>query len=198
MKLIVSNEEIFIFQKMVEGDVEAFKYFFDTYYVELCNFVNCYVRDKTLSEDLVQSVFIYLWEKKDSLQRDCSIKAYLYTASKHRSLNHLRDTKNKNKISRQLFPEPELVSAENADLGVEFEELKEIVSKAIERLPGQCKIIYQLSRDSGLTNREIAEKLGISLKTIENQITIANRKIKEFLQPYHDLIVTLFLISIFS
>jgi RNA polymerase sigma-70 factor (ECF subfamily) len=198
MKIIVSNEEIFILQKMVEGDVKAFKYFFDTYYEELCNFVNCYVRDEILSEDLVQSVFVYLWEKKDSLPIECSIKAYLYTASKNRSLNHLRDTKNKIKISRQLFLEPELVSTENAEQVVEFDELKEIISRAIDRLPGQCKIIYQLSRDKGLTNKEIAEKLGISLKTIENQITIANRKIKEYLQPYHDLVVILFLISIFS
>lgn len=195
---IVSKEEIFILQKMVEGDVKAFKYFFDTYYEELCNFVNCYLRDKTLSEDLVQGIFIYLWEKKDSLPANCSIRSYLYAASKNKSLNHLRDTKNENKIARQLNVQPELVSTENADLDIEFKELKEIVSKAIDRLPAQCKTIYQLSRDSGLSNKEIAEKLGITLKTTENQITIANRKIKELIQPYHDHILILFLLSIFS
>jgi len=153
MKLIVSNEEYFILQRMIEGDVKAFKYFFDTYYDELCNFVNCYLRDQTLSEDLVQSIFIYLWEKKDSLPSNCSIKSYLYTATKNKSLNYLRDAKNENKIASQLFLQPELVSTENADLFIEFEELKEIISKAIDRLPTQCKIIYQLSRDGGLTNK---------------------------------------------
>jgi RNA polymerase sigma-70 factor (ECF subfamily) len=71
----VSKEEVFIFNKMVEGDQGAFKYFFDTYYDDLCNFVNSYIRDETISEDLVQNIFIYLWEKKELLPSDCSIKS---------------------------------------------------------------------------------------------------------------------------
>lgn len=197
MKQNVSNEEFFILQRMIEGDENAFKYFFDTYYDNLCNFVNSYLRDETLSEDVVQSIFIYLWEKKDSLPSNCSIKSYLYTASKNKSLNQLRDIKNKNRIAEALFTEPELVSEEKADLFLEFEELKSIISMAIDGLPNQCKTIYQLSRDEGLTNKEIAEKLGIAVKTVENQMTIAIRKIKDFLQPYHDQIFILFIVANF-
>lgn len=197
MKQNVSNEEFFILQRMIEGDENAFKYFFDTYYDNLCNFVNSYLRDETLSEDVVQNIFIYLWEKKDSLPSNCSIKSYLYTASKNKSLNQLRNIKNKNRIVGELLTQPELISDEKADLFLEFEELKTIISNAINGLPTQCKTIYQLSRDEGLTNKEIAEKLGITVKTVENQMTIAIRKIKFFLQPYHDQIFILFIVANF-
>lgn len=193
----VSNEEFFIIQRMIGGDENAFKYFFDSYYEDLCNFVNGYLRDETLSEDIVQSIFIYLWEKRDSLLSNSSIKSYLYSASKNKSLNFLRNEKNKNRIEGEIFAQPELFSEEKADSFIEFEELKTLISKAIDVLPMQCKTIYQLSRDEGLSNKEIAEKLGIAVKTVENQMTIAIRKLKDSLQPYKDQIFILFIIAKF-
>ena len=193
MKKNVSNAEFFIIQRMVEGDENAFKYFFAIYYDDLCNFVNSYLRDETLSEDIVQSIFIYLWENRDSLPSNSSIKAYLYTATKNKSLNHLRNEKNKHRIEGALFAQTESFSDESADRYLEFEELKTILSRAVEVLPTQCKTIYQLSRDEGLSQKEIAEKLGITMKTVENQMTIAIRKIKEHLQPYQDQIFILFI-----
>lgn len=193
----VSNEEIFIIQRMIEGDENAFKYFFDTYYDDLCNFVNGYLRDETLSEDIVQSIFIYLWEKRDSIPYNSSIKSYLFTASKNKSLNHLRNVKNKNRIEGAIFAQPELFSDEKADMFMELEELKTIISNAVNVLPTQCKKIYQLSRDEGLSNKEIAEKLGITAKTVENQMTIAIRKLKDSLQPYQDQIFVLFIVAKF-
>ncbi len=189
----ISEQELFILQKMIEGDERAFKYFFDSYYDDLCNFVNGYLRDETLSEDIVQGIFVYLWEKKDTLPLNCSIKAYLYTASKNKALNHLRNLKTKNKVITDLLKQSEEYSSENADLFIEFEDLKKLVINAISALPAQCKIIYQLSRDKGLSNKEIADHLGISVKTVENQITIAIRKIKDFMQPYHEQIFVLYL-----
>ena len=191
-----SNEEFFIIQRMVDGDENAFKYFFDTYYDDLCNFVNGYLRDETLSEDIVQSIFIYLWENRQSLPSNRSIKSYLYTATKNKSLNHLRNVKNKKRIDGELFAQPDIFSDENADSFLEFEELKTILSNAMEVLPGQCKTVYQLSRDEGLSHKEIAEKLGLTVKTVENQITIAIRKIKDYLRPYQDQIFLLFICSI--
>jgi RNA polymerase sigma-70 factor (ECF subfamily) len=118
-------------------------------------------------------------------------------ASKNKSLNYLRNIKNKNRILEKLSFEPKLTFDNETDHFLEFEELKMIISKAIDRLPDQCKTIYQLSRDKGLTNKEIAEKLGISAKTVENQMTIAIRKIKDFIQPYQDQIFILFICTHF-
>lgn len=193
----LSNEESFILQRMMEGDEGAFKYFFDTYYDELCNFVNIYLRDKINSEDIVQNIFLYLWENKDSLPPDCSVRSYLYTASKNKSLNYLRNLRNKNRIIGTLIPQPELKYTDSADRFLEFEELNKIICDIIDRLPAQCKKVYLLSRDDDMTNREIAEKLGITVKTVENQISIAIRKIKDFIQPYHDKIFIFLLLTIF-
>ncbi len=193
MNSYVSDEELFILQRMIDGDEIAFKYFFDTYYDDLCNFVNSYLRDKPLSEDIVQGIFIYLWDNRSSLPRNCSVKSYLYTASKNRSLNQIRDTKNRNDVLEKLYTCLQVISEENTEQSLELKELKEIITKAVDELPQQCKTIYQLSRNEGLTNKEIAEKLGLSIKTVENQITIAIRKIKDFLQPYHYQIFILFI-----
>ncbi len=197
MKESVSKEEFFILQKMIEGDENAFKYFFDTYYDDLCNFVNSYLRDETLSEEIVQNIFIYFWEKKNFLQLNCSVKSYLFTASKNKSLNYLRNVKNQNRLTGELILQSEILTA-GADQYLEVEELKQIINEAIESLPPKCKTIYQLSRDGEMTNREIADELGISVKTVENQITIAIRKIKEFLQPYYDQIFTLFFLALLT
>jgi len=195
MKQNMSNEELFVLQRMIEGDENAFKYFFDVYFDDLCNFVNSYIRDEIISEDIVQSIFIHLWEKKDSLPYNCSIKSYLYSASKNKSLNQLRNIKNRNRIIGEFFTQPESISGDYADHFLEFEELKAIISKAIEGLPTQCKSIFQLSRDERLKNKEIADRLGITIKTVENQITIAIRKIKDFLRPFYDQIFILFIFA---
>ena len=191
----VSNEEIFIIRRLIEGDEKAFKYFFDTYYVDLCNFVNAYVRDEDLSEDIVQNTFVYLWENRESLKYNSSVKAYLYASSKNKSLNHLRNSKNRNRIESEMT-----VSVEqhfDSHNFLEYKDLKDLIVNAIDRLPGKCKKIYQLSRDQGLSNNEIASQLDLSVKTVENQITIAIRKIKDFLKPYHDQIIIFFLLANF-
>ncbi len=198
MSSYVSNEELFILQRMIDGDENAFKYFFDTYYEDLCNFVNSYLRNEPLSEDIVQGIFIYLWDNRGSLPKNCSVKSYLYTASKNRSLNQIRDTKNRNGVLEKLYTCLQVISEENAEQNLELKELEEIITKAVDELPQQCRTIYQLSRNEGLSNKEIAEELGLSVKTVENQITIAVRKIKDFLQPYHYQIFILFILFQFS
>ena len=151
----IIGEEVFIFQKMVDGDENAFKYFFDTYYDDLCNFVNSYLRSETLSEDVVQDIFIYLWENKSTLKLKKSVKSYLYTASKNKTLNYLRDQNNKYRIAKKNIPQQELITP-GADQYLEFDELKHIIGLSIESLPIKCRKIYQLSRDCKMTNSKIA------------------------------------------
>ncbi len=190
MKQSGAREESFILQKMIGGDEYAFKYFFDTYYDDLCNFANGYLRDEALSEEIVQDIFVYFWEKRDSLHLTGSIKSYLFAASKNKTLNYLRNLKNQNRIIKELIPGSEPVTG-STDEYLELEELKRIIEEAIEILPPKCKAIWCLSRDQNKTNNEIATELGITVKTVENQMTIAIRKIKEFLLPYYDQIFIL-------
>ena len=194
----VSNEEIFILQKMIDGDVDSFKYFFDKYYDDLCNFVNIYLHDKVLSEEIVQDIFVYMWGNKERLQINSSVKAYLFSASKLKSLNHLRDSKNQKRIIDRLEKTDRQNTVDPDHSYIDTDEFRKILDTAIEQLPDKCKAIFLLSKQQELSNKEIAERLGISVKTVENQMTIALKKLREYLLPYRGKIFIIFLVHFLS
>jgi RNA polymerase sigma-70 factor, Bacteroides expansion family 1 len=194
----LSTEELFIVKKMIEGDVESFKYFFDKYYNDLCNFVNIYLHDKTLSEEIVQDIFVYIWGNKEKLKISTSVKAYLFTASKLKSLNYLRDSKNQKRIIDHLGKISPHDTVELNDAFADTDEFRNILDAAIEQLPDKCREIFLLSKKEELSNKEIAEQLGISVKTVENQMTIALKKLREYLLPYRSKIFLFFLLHFLS
>lgn len=188
-------EELFIFKRMSEGDEKAFRFFFDKYYSDLCNFVNQYINNPEMAEELVQDIFVYLWEKKSDISLHTSVKAYLFLASKNKCLNYLRNTKSKIRLLEKYQNENKAVQS-TSDLFLESEELKEILDKSINSLPNRCREIFLLSRQSELSHKEIADKLNISPKSVENQIGIALKKLRNGLRPYYDRIFVLFLFFI--
>ena len=198
MKPEITTEELFIVKKMIEGDIDSFKYFFDKYYNDLCNFVNIYLHDKVLAEEIVQDIFVYLWGNKENLRINTSVKAYLFTASKLKSLNHLRDTRNQKRIIDQLGKSAASDTIDFDDSLVDTEEFRKILDAAIEQLPPKCKKIFLLSKKEELSNKEIAEQLGISVKTVENQMTVALKKLREYLLPYRGKIFLIFLYHFLS
>ncbi len=171
---------------MIEGDHDAFRYFFETYYDDLCNFVNIYIKDEIIAEEIVQEIYIYMWENKEKLKINTSFKSYLFNASKYQSLNFLRNQRKRSDIIEKLsFTKRQWEEIPNG-LFFESDTLKEILGSAIDSLPEKCRQIFLLSKVDGLSHKEIAEKLNVSIKTIENQITIAFKKLRTFLHPYKD------------
>ena len=121
------------------------------------------------------------------------IKA-VYSVSKntrHRSLNHLRDKKHPVPLSEL---NQSLLDSQSADQFIELQELTHILNETVESLPQRCKQIYCLSRQEGLSHKEIAVQLGISVKTVENQLTIALHKIKKKLHPFYQKLLSAFII----
>ena len=190
---IGESNELFIVKKMIKGDAEAFKYFFETYYTDLCNFVNLYVKDQATSEEIVQDIFIHFWEHKASLSINVSVKSFLYSCSKYRSLNHLRDSRRQEAI-KSRFADMYVEDASYDDF--DDKKFRELLLKAQEALPPKCLLVFQLSHDRRLSNKEIAQHLGLSIKTVENQMTIAYKKLRAYLQPYKKQIFFLCLASI--
>jgi RNA polymerase sigma-70 factor (ECF subfamily) len=142
-------------------DVAAFKTFFLDFYPSLCLFVNKYLNDKEASNDIVQDAFLYIWNKRDEIISVDSAKAYLYKHVKNRSLNYLRDQKNKKKhnlvnVESEYFFRDNLVE----------EETYQILYKALNNLPPQGQRVIELSLD-GFKNQEIADKLEISINTVK-------------------------------
>lgn len=179
---------------MIEGDMDSYKYFFDRYYYDLCNFVNIYLHDQIMSEEIVQDIFVYFWGSREKLKITTSVKSYLFSATKFRSLNLLRDTTTKRKIEARIGIAEMQQTNEQDNSYIDTDELKKILDSAIDQLAPKCKEIFLLRKQKDLSIKEIATQLDISVKTVENQMTIALQKLREYLSPYREKIFLLFLI----
>jgi RNA polymerase sigma-70 factor, ECF subfamily len=187
-----NNEEHFIFSRMVEGDKNAFRFFFEKYYTDLCNLVNIYIHDEAMAEEIVQDIYIYFWEKKGKIQIESSVKAYLLRASKNKSLNFLRNEKTRLNIHEKIREASETVYEMPVNM-LDAGQLRELIENAVKNLPEKCGEIYRLAKEKELTYKEIAEQLDISVKTVENQMGIALEKLRDQLRPYYNDIFLLFL-----
>ncbi|MCE5345766.1 MAG: RNA polymerase sigma-70 factor [Bacteroidales bacterium] len=192
---MIRDEELFVFNRMVEGDKEAFRFFFEKYYSDLCNWVNLYLHDAIMTEEIVQEIFVYLWEKKENIKIESSLKSYLLQASKNRSLNYIRNEKTKLFVFSKLNTN-DMESIEMPDSVMDSNQLRDVINAAIDSLPERCREIYILGKEKSMSYKEISEELGISVKTVEAQMGKALKKLREQLRPYYNDIFVLFLFLI--
>ncbi|HLR36801.1 MAG TPA: RNA polymerase sigma-70 factor [Chitinophagaceae bacterium] len=134
------------------------------------------LQDSSVCEDIVQEIFIKIWEDRRGLNITYSLKAYLFASVRYEVYRQVKlKMRLANCLASHDLPHIEVFNPQNE---IEYEELMKNVEKIVEKLPNRCKKIYQLSRNHQLTHKEIASKLDISAKTVENQLTIALRRIK--------------------
>jgi len=164
-----SNEKLELAERIRSGDHMAFEILFNKYYTRLCVFSNSYVKSLDIARDVVQEVFIKIWNKREDFYITQSLKAYLYTAVRNQSLNFLKQRKQKQRLEERLKKQQDLSDEIKQD---EFntEELTEKVWKLVEQLPERRRTIFILYRKHGLSYLEIAEVLEITRKTVENQM----------------------------
>lgn len=173
--------------------LSKFEELFKTHFVELTGFSQSFVHDKDAAQEVVQNVFIKFWEKREDINLEQSLKSYLYTSVRNRSLNYLRDNK---KYRSEILDEQ--TTEYNSGLETDHlvnDELQRKIEDAIELLPEKCRQVFEMSRFEGLKYKEIAEKMNISIKTVENQISKALKILREELKDYT---VILILISFFE
>ncbi|MBW6480204.1 MAG: RNA polymerase sigma-70 factor [Bacteroidales bacterium] len=180
-----------IFQHIRKGDEAAFSRLFDGYYAALCFFAVKYLGDLDLSRSLVQQVFVDLWVKREKTEVISSVKSYLYRSVKNRCIDHLRKEKNTSEISESV---ENLNQMPFRDL-VEEAELNDLINKSINQLPEKCREVFLLCRFEGLKYAEIAQKLNISVKTVEMQMGIALKKLRESLSDYQMINLLVFIYS---
>jgi len=179
-----------LIDRMSHDDKLAFEQIFKSYYAELCRFCLKYVRVETTAEEIVQNIFINIWERRAQIIITSSIKAYLYTAVRNRSFNYIRLQLPKDQKMVPVDNMP-IIETDSKEQDMIFDDLKMHVKTAIENLPTKCRIVFNLSRNSGLTYKEIAEELDISIKTVENQIGVALKKLRVQLRPIWDKVMIL-------
>ncbi len=172
-------------------DPESFETMFRQHYLRLQSYAYSIVGDEAQAEEVVQAVFVQLWEKREEQPIKTSVKAYLFKAVYHRALNQKRHQKVKEAYSDyQKAHSPNSAFQDPA----EANELKSRIEAAIGMLPPRCQQVFRLSRFEGLSYQEIAKELDISVKTVEVQMGKALRMLRESLQDYLPLFL-LFLIK---
>jgi RNA polymerase sigma-70 factor (ECF subfamily) len=180
--------------ELKEGDVNAFEMFFKTWYQPLCNYAYTFIQDKDEAEEIVQSAFLSVWEKRETIDIKTSLKSYLYTMVRNTSLNVIKHEKIKQKYVGEA-----LALEERAHDGVAqtvlSAELESKIQEAIEALPEQCRLVFKLSRFEELKYAEIAAQLEISIKTVENHMGKALKIMREQLKEYLPVLIA-FLMTI--
>jgi RNA polymerase sigma-19 factor, ECF subfamily len=171
-----------LLERLRQGDTAAFDAIFRTWYGPLVGTAERMLRDRAVAEELVQDVMLELWRRRETLAADGSAQAYLFQATRNRVLNHLRHLK----IEQRSEPEvrTEASSTPHADAAVVQEELDVAVQRAVQSLPERCREVFELSRVHGLKYAEIAQTLGISVKTVEAQMGKALRMLRERLAAW--------------
>ena len=171
-----------VIEDLLANDPEkAMEVLYSDYYEQMCNVVYRVLYDSTASEDIVQEVFMEIWRKRGDISFNTSIYGYLKRSCINRSLNYLR----KNKINFEEDSVLEFtVNEDHTHNKVEAQDLEKIIQRSIASLPARCKQVFVLSRYENMTYKEISAELGISIKTVENQIAKALKVLKLNVLPY--------------
>ena len=155
---------------------------YKTHHKRMCNHALNIIGDMDAAQDIVQEVFVKVWKNMDEIEMGDYFKYYLLKATTSTSLNYLQKTKRfreiKEEVKQASPPKPEEQDP------AQLEELKRSIRSAIDRLPPKCKMVYILCRQEDMSYKEVAEHMDISIKTVENQMGIALKKLREDLKDY--------------
>lgn len=157
-----------------------FKEIFHKNHTNLLRLAYSFVRSEEVAEELVQDIFITIWQKKIRISTIDSIESYLHTSVKNKCLNYLKSKYHRDHSGFLELDSSTLPYSHSED-ELEEKELAKVIEKGISLLPEKCRIIFVLSRDQDMPYQKIADILGVSKETIKSQIKIAIRKLKEHL-----------------
>jgi RNA polymerase sigma-70 factor (ECF subfamily) len=171
------NEEI-AWKEIRQKDMKAFENYYKENYKRFLLMACKYLKDSSLAEEIVNDVFMKIWEESHRLEIESSLTAYIYRSIINKSINTLKKLRKENNIPTDLsfFPDEGYERYQ-----IEENELKIKIYEAICHLPAQCRKVFEMSRFEKMKQQEIANKLGISVKTVKNHITIALKQLHKLL-----------------
>lgn len=170
MKQALKNDIDFI-KSLKNGEPKAYNFLVEFYHHRLCVYAYGLTKDHGISEDIVQNVFVYLWENRSRINDSFSVKSYLYRSVYNEFIDQYRKKKSVTALEKKYIDALKYIVKEEDENSLE--KLIALVKQEIENLPPKCKQIFLLSKQEGLTNVEIAEYLNISIKSVEAHITKA-------------------------
>lgn len=171
-----------LFGLIQQDDTGAFEAFYRRYWPLLTDIAYKRIQSRAKAEDLVQDLFINLYQKRHTLEFTVSLEAYLRQALKYKVLNEFRSQNIRNQYQQSIFFSPVCKNDFAKDL--EAKDLNKKIDKVMELLPEKCKIVFLLSRKENQTNKEISTCLQISISTVEKHISKALKVLRQCMQQY--------------
>jgi len=172
----------FILNELQEGNERSFKFIFHEYYAPLCRFSFSFIKDQDKAQSIVQEVFIKLWEKRTSLINIENLMSYLMSMVRNQSIDYLRKEKSNAKAYLKIGADESVNTTEEQIAKNEFEEK---LLYSLQKLPERCRIAFEMSRFDGYKNKEIAQKMKISVKGVEaligRSLKLLRTELEEFL-----------------
>lgn len=178
----MQEREKILVSELKKGSYKAFELLYNQYKSKIFNFIRKSIYSQAETEDLVQNLFINIWEAKENLDPEKSFSSYLFTSAKNMIFNHIRKAINAETYKRELISKEEF--NETTFKQVVFSELEQKYNKLIDELPPKRKEIFILAKKEGLSYKKIAEKLNISENTVDTQMRAALKYIRTNLKDY--------------
>lgn len=185
-------DDLFLKKGLNEQNKIVFDFLFQYYYSGLCAYAETIVREEEVAEDIVQELFVKIWINSKKISVNGSLKSYLFTAVRNRCFDFLKHQNVKSRSARLNHGIGDVDESTPENWLVESE-LRDIIENSITKLAPRCREIFMMSRFDGLKNQEIADKLGLSKRTVELQITNALKALRKDLKPYLPVVLLPFL-----
>jgi len=184
-------------QKLVKtlkkGDVFAFNELFHKYSQKVYNFSIKHLENEEDVKDLVQEIFMKIWDKRKEIDANKSFNGFLFTITLNLIRNYFRKKVKDRKLINKWLEETEPYS-DSTKLSIEFRSLEKAVNTIVEQLPPKRRMVFRLSRNEGLSNDDIARRMNIQKKTVENHLNLALRYLRERLQEQSFLVILFFVL----
>jgi RNA polymerase sigma-70 factor (family 1) len=191
MSELTASYERILLEKLKNDDQTSFTILFTKYYQDLVQFSFSFTRNPDASEEIVQDVFMKLWENRYSLEIHNSLKSFLLKTVQNRSINSLRHVNITHKYASLVLEHP-LLSENDTENYILHSELEANFNHAMEKIPAQYAEAYRMSRTESLNYHEIALKLGVSVRTVEVRVSKALSLLREELKDFLVLILMMF------
>ena len=179
----ILNDERALVLRLIGGDEDAFCELYAAYKNRLIYFAMRFLKSREYAEDVFQDAFTVVWQSRRFIDPDASFSSYLYTIIRNRLLNQLRDAANEEKLKESILSQA-LDYTDDTKREVMLNDLKFIISRALEQLTPRQRKIFEMSREAQLSHKEIAGELGISVNTVQEHITSSLKIIRTYLIKY--------------
>jgi RNA polymerase sigma-70 factor len=177
------SEERSLILRLIGGDEDAFCELYATYKNRLIYFAMRFLKSREYAEDVFQDAFTVVWQSRRFINPDASFSSYLYTIMRNRILNQLRNVANEEKLKESILSQA-LDYTEDTKREVMLNDLKSLISHALQQLTPRQREIFEMSREAQLSHKEIADKLGISVNTVQEHISTSLKLIRTYLIKY--------------